>query len=471
MKLNNYTSYNQNFGYNKRLNTKLRKKLAQEPNNKIYQSVSRINDICNETEEAIRKFEKKDRSGVEINKDKINFYADFFISAKIELCRMVDKLFPELNFFDTEVETYDKEAMELVSIEKGDKCDDELSPAYFWREMFVDEAYTIKDIQEEAKISTNSQTKGLIDITSSANSKENTKNSSLVEKFLKTDKTPKGLEDVVGLKNCIEDVKDLIIFPLEHPEEALKRKEDYGIEVPGFTILFGPPGCGKTMLAQAIASEVDCDMYSFDLSKIGSAYVNQTANNIQEAYDYVKKEADKSQKPVIIFMDEMDSFLTQRSDNISRSSEDNKAVNALLPILSDTKKDNIMVIGATNMYDTIDSAVKRRADFSAYIGLPNEKEIKKLLVKTLSKVKMGETLSKDEEALNKLSLKLLGYSPSNIVTIFKDASKNAYKNNREITFEDFDKAIKNTNFDKIDEKKYLPENKKESRKMGFTFNA
>ena len=240
-----------------------------------------------------------------------------------------------------------------------------------------------------------------------------------------------------------DDIKELIIFPIEHPEEAQQRKLDYDIDIPHFIVFHGPPGCGKTMMAQAIAQETGCNMYTLDISKIGSSYVNETARNVNNAFEYVKQQAKKSEKPVILFLDEMDSMFAKRiNDSSGGSREDNKTINSLLTLTTEAKENNIIIIGATNMFDIIDPAAKRRIDLNAYVGLPNKEEIVKLLKMRLNKFEKGKTLAQDEKALEALSRELGGHSPSNIVNIVKASAKIAYKSKRDLIKEDVQQAIK-----------------------------
>ena len=100
--------------------------------------------------------------------------------------------------------------------------------------------------------------------------------------------------------------------------------------------------------------------------------------------------------------------------------------------------------------------------------MPNQEEIKKLLVKELSKIKKGIPLSQNAQDIEELAQDLKGYSPSNIVNIVKASSKIAYKAQREITKEDIRLAIKQGSWEKIKEQEYLPESKKPAKRiMGF----
>lgn len=164
-------------------------------------------------------------------------------------------------------------------------------------------------------------------------------------------------------------------------------------------------------------------------------------------------------------MDEMDSLAEKRMQDGSSSKEDNKVVNALLPLISNAKAKNILVIGATNMYNFIDPAITRRSEMKQYIGLPDEKDIAVLLKKGLTSFKKGCKLASREESIERLSKELLGYSPSNIKDIITSASIIAYRNKRETQEDDFYTAIKNGSYEKINEKEYKLDSK--ARNIGF----
>ena len=448
------------FGYDKRLNKKLNERLSLVPSTPATRLISDMNSTCNSTESTIVQLERPENGGVDRNEEQINILLSYFVNAKRTLCHLVDRLFPDLNFTKKTIDTYDKEEVERGILYESIPEEEAKKSAYKWRENMFQ---LLENDLDNKVLSTPNGLSGV-----GVGFGEDGDQNSLL-KFEPSSSSPKSLDDVVGLDRCVEDIKDYIIYPLKYPKEAKQREEEYGIKIPSFSVFFGPPGCGKTMLAEAIAAESGCDMYILDLSQVGSTYVNGTVINIAKAFKEIEDIAKKSEKPIILFMDEMDSILAKRDGSESKSEEDNKVVNTLLPLITSAQDKNIMIIGATNMYNLLDPAAVRRIKFKSYIGLPNQKDIQKLLNKTLSKYKMGKNLADNEEALNRISKSLVGYSPSNIVDMVDGALKLAYKGNREVIEKDFEEVLKEGSFEKINEEEYLPENKKRSKRIGIKY--
>ena len=94
-------------------------------------------------------------------------------------------------------------------------------------------------------------------------------------------------------------------------------------------MFYGPPGCGKTYIAEALASEADTLMYKMGLSKICSKYINQTSKNINTAFDYPEEVSKKNSKPIILFMDEVD-LLAIKRDSMDSSSDENALLKSML---------------------------------------------------------------------------------------------------------------------------------------------
>jgi transitional endoplasmic reticulum ATPase len=167
-------------------------------------------------------------------------------------------------------------------------------------------------------------------------------------------------EDIGGLSEIIEKVREMIELPLKYPE-LFKRM---GIEPPKGILLYGPPGTGKTLLARAIASETDSYFISVNGPEIMSKFYGESEARLREIFEAAKQHA-----PSIIFIDELDALAPKRSEV---TGEVEKRVVAQLLALMDglEPRSNVIVIGATNMINAIDPALRRPGRFDREIELP-----------------------------------------------------------------------------------------------------
>ena len=208
-------------------------------------------------------------------------------------------------------------------------------------------------------------------------------------------------------------------------------------------------------------------MYMMDVSKVGSMYVNKTSNNIQEAFEFIFKAAKDSQKPIILFMDEIDALAKNRNEPVGSSGENSKATTTLLKLVEIARDYNIIVIGATNKYDLLDQAFKDRFDGQIYFPLPDKEQIKKLVHTSLMQREKGSNLASDTESIDKLAELFKGFSNRSIVIIIDEAAKIARKRSRDnITFDDIKSAIEKTELEKPNEKDYIKSSAKK-RTIGF----
>ena len=287
----------------------------------------------------------------------------------------------------------------------------------------------------------------------------------LLTEFYPTNSSQKSLADVVGMEETKQILEEEILDYIRHPELKELDKKEYGIEPCATLFFYGPPGCGKTYLTEALASESGLKMYKMDISKIGSKYVNETPANIQKAFDYLAKTAKKDGKPILLFMDEIDSIGMSRENYAGSSRENLKTTSSLLKLIQEAKDNNIIIIAATNRRNLIDTALLNRFQSEIYFGLYDEKGIKGLLKEKLGKIEKGKSLSENEEALSEISKELTGYSNRSIVHIIAKSAKIARRNSRsEITIETVRQAIKDCNFEKINDNSYK---RAEKRRIGF----
>ncbi|MHA2363860.1 MAG: CDC48 family AAA ATPase [Candidatus Hodarchaeales archaeon] len=170
-------------------------------------------------------------------------------------------------------------------------------------------------------------------------------------------------EDIGGLKETIDTIREMVELPFRFPELFTKL----GISPPKGLLMYGPPGTGKTLLARAVASETKSNFFFFSGPDIYSKYSGEAEKKIRELFEEARKKA-----PSIIFIDEIDSIAPRREE----SSDTTKTVVAQLLALMDgiETRGEVIVIGATNLPNAIDPALRRpgRFDREIEIGVPNQ---------------------------------------------------------------------------------------------------
>ncbi|WP_297508645.1 CDC48 family AAA ATPase [Thermococcus sp.] len=178
-------------------------------------------------------------------------------------------------------------------------------------------------------------------------------------------------EDIGGLKDVIQKVREMIELPLKHPEIF----EKLGIEPPKGVLLYGPPGTGKTLLAKAVANEANAHFIAINGPEIMSKYYGESEERLREVF----KEAEEN-APAIIFIDEIDSIAPKREE-VSGEVE-KRVVSQLLTLMDGLKsRGKVIVIGATNRPDAIDPALRRpgRFDREIEVGVPDKQGRKEIL--------------------------------------------------------------------------------------------
>ncbi|MDI6899347.1 MAG: CDC48 family AAA ATPase [Methanolinea sp.] len=171
-------------------------------------------------------------------------------------------------------------------------------------------------------------------------------------------------EDIGGLKDELQRVREMIELPMRHPELFQRL----GIEPPKGVLLFGPPGTGKTLIAKAVASESGAHFISIAGPEVISKYYGESEQKLREIFDEAEQNA-----PSIIFIDELDS-ITPRREEVTGEVE-RRVVAQLLTMMDGLEeRGQVVVIGATNRVDAIDPALRRpgRFDREIEIGVPTE---------------------------------------------------------------------------------------------------
>ncbi len=178
-------------------------------------------------------------------------------------------------------------------------------------------------------------------------------------------------EDIGGLKEEIQRIREMVELPLKHPE--LFRH--LGIEPPKGVLLYGPPGCGKTLLAKAVANESNAHFISISGPEIMSKYYGESEKRLREIFEEAEKNA-----PAIIFIDEIDSIAPNRNEVTGEV--ERRVVAQLLALMDGLKgRGEVIVIGATNRPEALDPALRRpgRFDREIEIGVPDREGRKEIL--------------------------------------------------------------------------------------------
>jgi transitional endoplasmic reticulum ATPase len=178
-------------------------------------------------------------------------------------------------------------------------------------------------------------------------------------------------DDVGGLKDTIQKVREMIELPLRHPEIF----ERLGIDPPKGILLYGAPGTGKTLLAKAVANESDANFFYVGGPEIISKYVGESEERLRKLFAEAQENA-----PSIIFIDEIDAIAPKREEVMGEVEK--RMVSQLLTIMDGLKaRGEVIVIGATNRPDSIDQALRRpgRFDREIEIGVPDKNGRREIL--------------------------------------------------------------------------------------------
>ncbi len=242
-------------------------------------------------------------------------------------------------------------------------------------------------------------------------------------------------EDIGGLKNEIEMVREMVELPMKQPEVF----EKLGVGAPKGVLLTGPPGTGKTLLAKAVATETDSNFYSIAGPEIMSKYYGESEKHIREIFEQAQKNA-----PAIVFIDEIDSIAPKRGEGTDQTEK--RIVAQLLTLMDGLKsRGQVVVMAATNRPEDLDEALRRpgRFDRELRINPPNEEGRKEILqIHT-----RGMPLDKDVN-FNEISNKTIGFTGADLEVLCKEAALKALKPHLR-KFKNMDEKLPAEELDKI----------------------
>lgn len=224
-------------------------------------------------------------------------------------------------------------------------------------------------------------------------------------------------EDVGGLEEVKRELHETVQYPVEHADKYLK----FGMHPSKGVLFYGPPGCGKTLLAKAIANECGANFISIKGPELLTQWFGESEANVRELFDKAR-----AASPCILMFDEIDSIAKTRGGSGGGSSEaGDRVINQILTEIDGVgARKNVFVIGATNRPDVLDPAVIRpgRLDQLIYIPLPDLKSRISIFKAALRKSPVANNVS-----IETLARSTEGYSGADITEICQSASKMAIR--------------------------------------------
>ena len=221
-------------------------------------------------------------------------------------------------------------------------------------------------------------------------------------------------EDIGGLDEELEQVREMIELPMRHPELF----QQLGIEPPKGVLLHGPPGTGKTLMAKAVASEIDAHFTNISGPEIMSKYYGESEEQLREVFEEAEENA-----PAIVFIDEIDSIAPKRGE--TSGDVERRVVAQLLSLMDGLdERGDVIVIGATNRVDALDPALRRggRFDREIEIGVPDKEGRKEILQVHTRGMPLVDGIDLDQYAES-----THGFVGADLESLTKEAAMNALR--------------------------------------------
>ncbi|MWV39640.1 CDC48 family AAA ATPase [Natrialba sp. INN-245] len=221
-------------------------------------------------------------------------------------------------------------------------------------------------------------------------------------------------EDIGGLDNELDQVREMIELPMRHPELF----QQLGIEPPKGVLLHGPPGTGKTLMAKAVANEIDAYFETISGPEIMSKYYGESEEQLREVFEEAEENA-----PAIIFIDELDSIAAKREE--AGGDVERRVVAQLLSLMDGLEeRGRVTVIAATNRVDDIDPALRRggRFDREIEIGVPDKDGRKEILQVHTRGMPLTESIDLDRYAEN-----THGFVGADLESLARESAMNALR--------------------------------------------
>ncbi|HEX6068673.1 MAG TPA: CDC48 family AAA ATPase [Longimicrobiaceae bacterium] len=233
------------------------------------------------------------------------------------------------------------------------------------------------------------------------------------EEMRRTDVT---YDDIGGVADGIEQVREMVELPLKHPELFNRL----GIDPPKGVLLHGPPGTGKTLLARAVANEADAEFFNIAGPEIMGRHYGESEERLRDVFQQAQEKA-----PSIIFIDEIDSIAPKRSEVTGEL--ERRVVAQLLTLMDGLEpRQNVVVIGATNRVNAIDEALRRpgRFDREIVIGVPDQQGRREVMAIHTRGMPLAEDVSIDE-----LARVTFGFVGADLSALTREAAIEALRRN------------------------------------------
>lgn len=246
----------------------------------------------------------------------------------------------------------------------------------------------------------------------------------------KKEKDDVTFNDVAGLEEVKKDLKEIVEY-LRNPE----RFQNIGAEIPRGVLILGPPGCGKTLFAKAVAGEADIPFFSISGSEFIEMFVGVGASRVRDMFNDAKREA-----PSIIFIDEIDSIGRARGTGLGGGHDEREqTLNQILNEMDGfTPKESVIVMAATNRPDVLDQALTRpgRFDRQIKLELPRKETRKKIL-----DIHIKNIAASDDIDTENIAASTVGFSGADLKNLINEAALLAGRKNKEkVEKEDFEQA-------------------------------
>jgi SpoVK/Ycf46/Vps4 family AAA+-type ATPase len=261
------------------------------------------------------------------------------------------------------------------------------------------------------------------------------------DRLVLTEKPNIKWNEIADLRDAKKAIEESVVFPVRRPDL-------FPLGWPRGVLFFGPPGCGKTLLAAAIATEIDAVFYNIDAPSIMSKWLGESEKNVSELF-VAARQSSEDGKPVIIFIDEIDSLVGIRMDEVGGEVRTrNQFLKEMDNILDKKRSTHVYVIGATNKPWALDEPFIRRFQRRIYVPLPNSDARRELFNIFTQNLRLAADVD-----VEFLVARTDGYSGSDLRDIFQGAQTRVVrelfegneltkKQARPIAMDDFREVIK-----------------------------